>query len=110
MRRERLKGAGRFIDPIVVEENTGETTDKNGKKVPNWTQFADPFALVEYLSGDEAIVERQRRPTATHRVRMYELPGFNEKMRINFNQRILHVEEISDPNAGEISVLCHEAK
>lgn len=110
MRLERLVGSGKFLHPITIEENTGTIKDRNGKSIPKWDTFADDFARVTYLSGDDAIVVHQRRPTATHRVEMHERAGLKEDMRIVFRERILYIEEISDPNAGEIQLLCHEGK
>lgn len=110
MKLERLVGSGKYLHPVTIEQDTGTVTDKNGKKVSEWTTFADVFARVTYLSGDDAIVIRQHLPTATHTVELYELPGLKETMRIKFRERVLHIEEISDPNAGEIQLTCHEAK
>lgn len=110
MKLERLTGAGKFLHPIAVEQNTGTIKDKNGKNVAEWTLFADDFARVTYLTGQDAIVVQQRRPTATHRVEMHERAGLKEDMRIVFKERVLYIRDISDPNAGEIQMVCEEAK
>jgi SPP1 family predicted phage head-tail adaptor len=110
MRLEKLSGSGKYLHPVTIEQQTGTTTDKNGKKIPEWTTYADVFARVTYLSGDDALVIRQRIPTASHTVEMYALAGLTEKMRVKWGEKVLHIEDQSDPNAGEIMLTCHEAK
>lgn len=112
MKQARLTGAGKFIHPLTVEQNTGTTTDDNGKRLEEWTVFAEPFGRVTYLSGDDAILLRQRRPSATHEVELYSesVKGMTEKMRIIHDGRVFFIEEISDADAGELKAICHEAK
>lgn len=110
MRLEKLTGSGKFIHPIVIQQNEGGTVDANGKPIPNWQTFSEDFARVTYLSGDDAIVIHARRPTASHTVEMRERPGITEKMRVKYRERLLYIEEVGDPNDGEIQLLCHEAK
>lgn len=112
MKQADLKGAGKFLHPLIIEENAGETIDPNGKKVPQWRAFREPFGRVTYLTGDEAIIVHQRRPTASHKVEFLaeSVNGMTEAMRIIHRGKVLFIEEISDPDDGEVFAICHEAK
>ncbi len=103
--------AGRLRHLITIQRDYGTTVDSNGRPIPEWRTFARAWARVTMLAGQEAIVARQHRPTATHEVEMYALAGLTEQMQLVHQGRVLHIEAI-EPNEddSEIKVLVTEVK
>jgi SPP1 family predicted phage head-tail adaptor len=80
-------GTARHRLTIETPVETAEST--LGQPVPAWNFFADCWAAVEPVTGNERFVSAQLLGEVTHTIRMRYLPNVTIKMRAKLGTRIL---------------------
>lgn len=88
--------------PIKIERLTGESNDPFADLTDTWEVIAEPFAIVEPLSGKELIEAEQTTSNHTHKVKFrwgHSVSDLNTKDRLRFRGR--RFELTSVVNVGE---------
>lgn len=84
---------GELREQVLIEAPT-ETRDAFGGVVTTWATFAEPWARVVTMTGQEAL--RATAMQAQHAVRfqMHWLPGVLPAMRLSWDGRLYDIREI----------------
>ena len=73
------------------------TQNANGEPVGSWATFHECWARVRPMSGNERVIASQIQAETTHAVELRYKAGITQDMRILFGTRILHIENIINP-------------
>lgn len=101
--------SGAYRHKITIEEHA-EALDSHGQAIKTWSTFAQPFAAVEPLSGQELFASAQYNAEVTTRIRMRYQSGVTPLMRIQYGSRIYNIEAIIDKSerTKELHLMCSE--
>lgn len=96
---------------VIIERNTGTANDGGGNRIPVWEEIATTWANVKPLRADEVTRAAQTGQEVTHNVTMRYRADIKKQLhRINFNGRILTIENIinKDERNEELILTCLE--
>lgn len=101
--------AGQLRHRITIEEVT-ETQSSTGEVQESWSTFAERWAEMIGISGDERFAGEQFHGEVDHAFRIRHLDGVTTKMRINYDSRIFDIKARFDPTgkAEELMMLTEE--
>ena len=105
-----ITAAGRRRHKVVIQKDTGTTTDAYGEKTPSWVTHATVFASVEPVTAREILTQKVTGNT-THTVKTVHVAGVTADMRIKFGDRYLYLSAppIDVRERGrELEMLCEE--
>jgi SPP1 family predicted phage head-tail adaptor len=97
--------------PVEIQRKA-EVADPNsfGEAAEAWETWARAFASVEPLSGRELLQAGAVLYEATHRVRLWWLPGVTPDMRVRHAGRVLNIVHVIDQREEHVrlELLCKE--
>lgn len=101
---------GGLLDTRVTIESQALSQNAIGATIINWVYFAEVWADVEQLSGQELWALAQVKSPVTTRVMIRPVSGLLASMRIVFGARILTIESIviSRKRGDYLEVMCSE--
>lgn len=101
--------AGRLRHKVIIQTPT-EVNDSQGQPIKTWSTYAQPFASVEPLNGNELFTASGVNSKVIARIRLRYLAGLTTKMRILFDNRYYNIESPIDPaeRNAEIVLMCSE--
>jgi len=101
--------AGRLRHLVTIEQAT-EAQDTTGQAVKSWGPFAQVWASVEPLKGNEFLEAQQINAETTTRIRIRKLDGITQKMRISYDSRLYNINAILHINERqrEMHLMCSE--
>lgn len=92
--------AGELNRKITIQYIDGYIENENGDKVPNWVDFAKPWAKVEINSGREFWASRKVNAewNGLFKVRYSKkLSAIDTTMRILYGARVFNIKNPTDP-------------
>lgn len=103
--------AGDLNKPVTIEQPTPNSRNEFGEQSSEWSTFADVWASIEPLTGQELFQAQQVSARASIKFRIRWLNGLLPTMRIKFGNRIFSiVSGLNLMEEGEEHLLmCQEA-
>lgn len=102
---------GKLREYVTIETPT-ETADADGTGgfTVSWSTFASVWAKISPVSARVVRSADNNEHRVTHKIRIRELAGVTQKMRIAFEGRIFHVRGIADPEERDrfLDLYCEE--
>jgi len=102
---------GRLNQRVQLQSATS-VSDGQGGQTLTWAKYATVWALIEPLSGREAINAAQLTADLSTGVTIWYRAGVSAKDRIVTGARTLEIDSVQDPTGlkDELRLLCHEAQ
>ena len=99
--------AGRLRHRVQIQKK-GEYDGGWGSPLPEWSDWAQVWASVEPLRGQEFIAAQAAQSSTTVRVRMRYLPGITTEMRLVFEGRFYNIQAVieTESRRREIQLMC----
>lgn len=100
--------AGRLRHRITIQTQT-QVQDSTGSIVLTWSEFATVWASIEPISGREFFSAAQVQSTVSTRIRIRNLPGVTETMRILHGTDYYDIQAVlTDAKSGlhEMQLMC----
>lgn len=100
------------LDQFVRVEAPTETGGQLGEPRDGWAFFANAWAAIDALSGEELVRAQAIESRAALRVQMWCLPGLTTKHRIVWGTRVLHISAVRDWRSAGVEHLvdCYEVE
>lgn len=100
-----------LIHRITIQRDAGTTTDAHGQPVPDWKTFAERWAWIQPISGNERYINQQLVASLTHKIMLRYLAGVTAQMRVLFKGRVFEI--VAPPvnweeRSIEMVLLCRE--
>jgi SPP1 family predicted phage head-tail adaptor len=100
--------AGTLTDPVSLQE-PGTVQDEIGQPVPGWTEVAQEWANIRYLSGIEAIRANATSSVAKVSIQIRQRAGVTAAMRMVDAQGVVYKIETVLPDMqhrDRINIVC----
>jgi SPP1 family predicted phage head-tail adaptor len=99
--------AGRLRHRVDIQ-NYVEEYDELGQLIEDWLPFAQVWAAVEPLRGQEFIAAQALASVTTTRIRMRYIPGVVSSMRVVFRGRTYNIQSVIEveTRGREIQLMC----
>lgn len=109
IRRFDVAQIGQLRTRIRIEQPT-RTVDAQGGRSTTWATLATLWALVEPLSGREALMAAQVTAVLSTGITIWFRDDISVKQRIVIGSRTLQIESFQDPTGmrDELRLLCSE--
>ena len=103
---------GRMRDKITIQSQQGTTNDGAGNEIPNWTNFAFPWADVKPYRGTERVIGEKKMEEVSHIIKIRYKAGITkDKHRVLLKDgRQLRIEYIinTDERNIQLELFCKE--
>lgn len=101
--------AGRLRHKIIIEYQVSGYDEYNSP-ITTWEKFAEVWAAVEPLRGQEYFAAQQAQAETEYRVITRYVSGIDTNMRIAYNDKYLEIESIIDREEKhrELEIMCRE--
>lgn len=101
--------AGTLRHRITIEEAT-VVENEFGEPEQSWAAFAERWARVSPLEGQERWNAQQVHAEVTHEIELRHLDGVKAEMRVNFGGRLFDIEAPMNPDERDekLILLCTE--
>lgn len=102
--------AGALRHRVTIEEPANAGRGGYGGAIKNWVPWAQVWAEVKPLKGEEYFEAQAAQSEVTHTVFIRFLDGVRPKMRINHGGRILNIKSIINPQerGKYLQIMCAE--
>ena len=102
--------SGQLRHLVTIQQTTASRDSDTGEATDAWSTFAECYANVMPLRGNELIQAQQVQAHVTHRVSIRFLDGVTGDMRVIHDSRTLHIEGVIDvgERGREMELMCRE--
>lgn len=95
---------------IQREDTENRISDDQGGYTESWITFADVWAEIETIKGQEVYKAAEFDTALTHRIKTRFIKGIDSKMRIVYGSRVFKIISAIDINEmhRQLEILCVE--
>ena len=99
--------AGRLRHRVLIQKYE-QTFDGWGTPIKGWADWAQVWAAIEPLRGQEFIAAQAAQSSTTVRVRIRRRPGITTEMRLVFEGRFYNIKAVieTETRRREVQLMC----